>query len=89
MIPCLLLKKMISCQRYQNAISVRHVKKKKTNPLTNEKHVLVVVIFTHVSSSLIFYTNDVISFIYYLRGFSCLDQIFFFGSKIPLQLRFK
>ena len=53
-------------------------KKKKTNPLTNEKHVLVVVIFTHVSSSLIFDTNDVISFIYYLRGFSCLDQIFFF-----------
>ena len=80
MIPCLLLKKMISCQRYQNAISVKHVKKKKkkTNPLTNEKHVLVVVIFTHVSSSLIFDTNDVISFIYYLRGFSCLDQIFFF-----------
>ena len=40
---------MIQCQRYQNPINVRHVrkkkkKKKKTNPLTNEKYMLVSIV---------------------------------------------
>ena len=32
---------MVSCQWYKNLINVRHIKKKKKNPLTIEKHVLV------------------------------------------------
>ena len=30
---------MILCQRYQNPISIRHVRKKITIPLTNERRV--------------------------------------------------
>ena len=52
--------------------------KKIINSLTNEKYALAVVIFTHVSSLLNFDTNGVVSSIYYLRGFFCLDQLFFF-----------
>ena len=89
MIHCLLLKKNDTMSTLSKFNKCETCQKKIINSLTNEKHALAVVIFTHVSSLLNFDTNGVVSSIYYLRGFFLFGPTFFFCYKIPLQSRFK
>lgn len=67
---------MIPYQQYQNLISIRHINKKITTLLTDERHVLVSNYFcTHVCHLLDFDTNDIVSF--------NIKYFFFFRDGIP------